>query len=117
MASVNELYINTILNGGNTIQNNLTTPKKGYMVAVNSEQPVLIPKKGLTKYKFKKILKKLMKNNNVNICSGFWLNPDDNNWYIENSEIVNNKKEALRIGKNRKQISIFNLSNFETINC
>lgn len=117
MTTVNELYINTILNGGNTIQNNLTTPKKGYMVAINHIQPKLIPKKGLTKYKFKKILKKLTKTENKNLCGGFWLNPEDNMWYIEPSEKINSKKEALKIGKNRKQISIFNLSNFETINC
>ena len=117
MNIINELYIDTILNSGNTIQNNLDTPKKGYMVACNNTQPKLIPRNGLTKYQFKKILEKLIKNKNNNLCAGFWLNPDDNQWYIENSEIINNKKEAIRIGKNRKQISIFNLLNFETINC
>ena len=115
--SINQLYIDTIQNGGNTIQNNLTTPKKGYMVACSHIQPVLIPRKGLTKYKFKKILKKLIKNNNNKLCAGFWLNPDDNMWYLEESEKITNKKEALRIGKDRNQIAIFNLSNFETINC
>ena len=116
MTTINELYMQTILNGGNTIQTNLNTPKKGYMVACNNTQPKLIPRNGLTNFQFKKILNKLIKNNNLNVCAGFWLNPDNNQWYIENSEIINNKKEAIRIGKNRKQISIFNLSNFETIN-
>lgn len=115
--NINELYISTIENGGNTIQNNLTTPKKGYMVAVNNIQPKLIPNKGLTRFQFKKILKKVTKTTNKNLCAGFWLNPEDNMWYIEPSEKINNKREALKIGKDRKQISIFNLSNFETINC
>ena len=117
MTSINELYMQTILNGGNTIQTNLNTPKKGYMVAFNSNQPKLIHKNGLTNFQFKKILKKLTQNKNNNICAGFWLNPDDKMWYIEESEKINTKKEALKIGKNRKQIAIFNLSNFETINC
>lgn len=115
--TINQLYIDTILNSGNTIQTNLNTPKKGYMVACNHIQPKLIPRKGLTKFQFKKILKKLTQNENKNLCAGFWLNPEDKMWYIEQSERITNKKDALRIGKNRKQIAIFNLSNFETINC
>ncbi len=115
--SINQLYIDTIQNGGNTIQTNLNTPKKGYMVACNHIQPKLIPRKGLTKFQFKKILKKLTQNENKNLCAGFWLNPDNNMWYLEESEKITNKKEALRIGKDRNQIAIFNLSNFETINC
>lgn len=117
MTSINELYMQTILNSGNTIQTNLSTPKKGYMVACNSNQPFLIPKKGLTKFQFKKIVKKLTQNKNNNVCAGFWLNPEDKMWYIEESEKITNKKDALRIGKARNQIAIFNLSNFETINC
>lgn len=117
MTSINELYMQTILNSGNTIQTNLSTPKKGYMVACNNTQPKLIPRNGLTKFQFKKILNKLTQNKNNNVCAGFWLNPDDKMWYIEESEKITNKKDALKIGKNRKQIAIFNLSNFETINC
>lgn len=115
--NINQLYIDTINNCGNTIQNNMNTPKKGYMVAFNNIQPKLIPNKGLTKFQFKKILKKLTKTTNKNLCAGFWLNPEDNMWYIEPSEKFTNKKDALKIGKLRKQIAIFDLSNFETINC
>lgn len=117
MSTINELYIQTIQNGGNTIQNGLNTPSKGYMVAFNKEQPKLIPNKGLTKFRFKKILKKILKNGSPTICAGFWLNPEDSMWYIEEAEKIDNKKEALAIGKNRNQIAIFNLENFETINC
>ena len=103
----------TIANGGNTINSSMQTPNKGYMVAVNTAQPHLIQKAGLTRYQFKKAVKRLAKNGNN--CAGFWLNPADGMWYIEPSQHFTVKREAVKVGKQRKQIAIFNLSNFEEI--
>lgn len=113
MNTLNTLYIQTLTNNGNTVNSSLSTPKRGYMVAKSSEQPALLHKQGLTRYQFKKAVKRLTKKGND--CAGFWLNPDDKKWYIEGSEHFARKREALSAGKKRKQIAIFNLSNFEEI--
>ena len=115
MNALNELYIETLVNNGSTIKDNHTNysmPVSGYMVADSEAQPALLNNKGLTRYQFKKAVRKFTKGG---CCAGFWLNTDNNMWYIESSTLFDRLPIAMASAKRLKQLAIFDLSTFEEI--
>lgn len=82
---------------------------KGYQV---SEQDLLIiPAYRLTKKQLITMLNELADGK----CLGIWI--DNNKAYVDCSEYINTKRQAMRLGKQRKQLSIWNWKASEAIAC
>lgn len=99
------------LNAGATLdkQGNPLVYAKGYQV---SEQDLeIIPAYKLRKKHLIDILNSLP----MGKCLGVWI--DGGKAYIDCSEYVSTKKQALRLGKARKQLSIWNWKAGEAIAC
>lgn len=95
-------------NKGATLDNNFNNIelKKGYQVSIEDLEIVKVYK--LTK---KHLMTLLNKNKNL----GIWI--EKNNAYIDYSITINTKKEALKIGKQLNQISIFDWKNKKVVYC
>ena len=99
------------LNNGATLskQGESLSYARGYQV---SEQDLeIIPAYKLTK----KHLIDMLNHLPMGKCLGVWI--DGGKAYIDCSEYVSTKKQALRLGKARKQISIWNWKAGEAIAC
>jgi hypothetical protein len=83
--------------------------KRGYQVSC--EDLAIIPV-----YKFRKSqLIEFLANIEAGACLGLWI--DNNKVYIDRSEYVSVKREALKLGKARNQLSIWNWKASEAIAC
>ena len=99
------------LNNGATLnkQGESLSYAKGYQV---SEQDLeIIPAYKLTKKHLIDMLNRLP----MGKCLGVWI--DNGKAYIDCSEYVNTKKQALKLGKQRKQLSVWNWKAGEAIAC
>ena len=81
----------------------------GYQVSVCDLE--IIPAYRLTKKHLMEMLHRLEDGK----CLGIWV--DGGKAYIDCSEYVSTKKQALRLGKQRKQISVWNWKAGEAIAC
>ena len=99
------------LNNGATIQKDgtLCNYAKGYQVSKND----LYVKKAykLTKRELLDILNTLTNGE----CLGVWI--DSGLAFVDISECISTKKQALKIGKQRKQLSVYNWKTGECIAC
>jgi len=82
------------------------TPTSGYVVAVKETQNSF----GLMG--LKKVVNHAKKNGGY---VGGWFNVENGKYYFDSVFIIENRKEALKLGKLNKQIAIFSLNNFQTI--
>ena len=82
---------------------------RGYQVS--EKDLLIIPAYKLTKKQLIAMLNELADGK----CLGVWI--DGGKAYIDCSEYVSTKKQALRLGKQRKQISVWNWKAGEAIAC
>ena len=82
---------------------------RGYQVS--EKDLLIIPAYKLTKKQLIAMLNELTDGK----CLGVWI--DGGKAYIDCSEYVSTKKQALRLGKQRKQISVWNWKAGEAIAC
>lgn len=82
---------------------------RGYQVS--EKDLLIIPAYKLTKKQLIKMLNELADGK----CLGVWI--DSGKAYVDCSEYVSTKKQALKLGKQRKQISIWNWKAGEAIAC
>lgn len=82
---------------------------RGYQVSERDLE--IIPEYKLTK----KLLLKVLNTLDNNKCLGIWI--ENKKVYIDISEYISTKREAIKQGKARKQISIFSWKNSEAIYC
>lgn len=87
-------------NGGFSLYDNMTSPKKGYAVAIKG---------------YNHIDEMLNDTLEPNCVRGGWKDTQENKDYFDKSLIVNDIKEAIRIGKERKELAIFDIANMEEI--
>jgi hypothetical protein len=96
-------------------------PTKGYMVASPVKQaPVVDADDFFNPAKGRKILGDFVKANKKDLGGGkkylgLWHNKEDNKVYLDVSENVQDKSTATRLGRERNQISIWDVVNFEEI--
>jgi hypothetical protein len=96
-------------------------PTKGYMVASPVKQaPVVDADDFFNPAKGRKILGDFVKANKKDLGGGkkylgLWHNKEDNKVYLDVSENVQDKSTATRLGRQRNQISIWDVVNFEEI--
>ena len=109
-------------NGGSFNLNDGTiNPKKGYMVAtIGNELKVHINPRLKTEHKVNELTKKIFNYigdkfdvwyNSENAYLGLWYNSENALWYIDISENIADLSEAIKLGKERKQISIWDCEN------
>jgi hypothetical protein len=96
-------------------------PTKGYMVASPVKKaPVVDADDFYDPIKGRKILGDFVKANKKDLGGGkkylgLWHNKEDNKVYLDVSENVQDKGTATRLGRQRNQISIWDVVNFEEI--
>lgn len=81
-------------NGGFSLFDNMTSPKKGYAVAIKG---------------YNNIEEMLTDELEPNCVRGGWKDTQDNKNYFDKSLIVHDIKEAIRIGKERKELAIYSI--------
>lgn len=98
-----------IKNGGITLDNNgnMVDSNKGYQVSVRDME--IIKVRDMRKKHLVELLTSIEKNS----CLGVWI--EKGLAYIDNSKTIATKKEAVKIGKKNKQISIFGWNKKEVI--
>ena len=98
-------------NNGATLdkQGNALTYKDGYQVS--AEDLEVVPAYKLTKKHLLDMLNKIPNGS----CLGVWI--DNNKAYIDRSARIGNKRLALKVGRELKQISIWDWKAGETIAC
>lgn len=82
---------------------------RGYQVS--EKDLLIIPAYKLTKKQLIAMLNELADGK----CLGVWI--DNKQAYIDCSEYVSTKKQALKVGKERKQLSIWDWKNSNAIPC
>ena len=100
-----------IANAGITMdkQGNALTYARGYQVSECDLE--IIPAYKLTKRHLLEMLKALEDGK----CLGVWI--ENNKAYIDCSEYIATKREAMKLGKQRHQLSIWNWKASEAIAC
>lgn len=91
------------------------TPQSGYMVSPYQEREAKIPAAGLTAQALADRIDKYRRDNAALLHQpghfvGGWLNPDDNNVYLDVSIRAKAQDEAKRLAKRHKQIAVYDLS-------
>jgi hypothetical protein len=99
------------LNNGATLDKfgNVITHKNGYQVS--AEDLEIIPAYRLTKKHLIDMLDKIPHGSNL----GIWI--DNGKAYIDRSARISNKRLALKVGKELKQLSIYDWKTGECIPC
>lgn len=96
-------------------------PSKGYMVASPVKKaPIVDADDFYDPVKGRKILGDFVKANKKDLGTGkkflgLWHNKEDNKVYLDVSENVQDRDTAVRLGRQRNQISIWDVVNFEEI--
>ena len=109
------LVEDTLANGGLTIKPFTgEKPSGGYMVALQGYE-LQVPASefftGIVADYIGEHAQKLM--DNPSLCLGTWVN--EGIVYLDLSENVPNREQALQLGKERNQLAIFNLETFEEV--
>lgn len=94
---------------GFTVNKNTFEPiTSGYSVAVSETQ------NSFGNYGAAKVVSYANKHEEITALGG-WYNSKNNKFYYDAVIIVNDLETAIRLGRENKQIAIFNLSTFEEI--
>ena len=110
--------LNKILkNGGFTLQGlSLKDVSEGYACALQGHEKVVdlkdINERVISEYME---AKSELVQGNKNLCFGAWHDTETNKIYLDLSEVLPNKKMALKRAYKREQLAIFDLNTFESI--
>ena len=103
-------------NGGFTLTKDLQAKQEGFACAISGHEVIYdmntVSELDIVQYIASK--KELASKNN-NLCFGSWLDTETNKLYLDLSEVLPSKKEALKKAYKREQLAIFNLNTFESI--
>jgi hypothetical protein len=117
-----DLFNDVMSSGGFSVTPDLARPTTGYMVSLTGYETVVplsvINDRIVTDimYTYDAIVRDLQLNCDNVLYVGVWLDGDTNKVYFDISENVLDLETALAIGKARRQISIFDLVTFYSIN-
>lgn len=119
--SLKTIFENTIENGGVTIDRmgEVVGRSSGYVVAVANTETT-IPASQFSYATFVTTLfdyaSLLKSDSDLYTCHiGYWYNSENDTWYVDLSQVVDSKDIAIRLGKSRKQVAIFDLSSKQSI--
>ncbi len=123
-------YAIAIANNGYTLRpRDLTTPTQGFVVGIHDYQPQLIKQEDFTLEMFVKsfndVARDIVNNNcgtlltnyqypngelinvSTDLCVGGWLH--EGYWYVESTQVVADKRDAIYLGKHNQQKAIWDL--------
>ena len=103
-------------NGGFTLTKDLQAKQGGYACAISGHETVYdmnnVSELDIVEYIANK---KELASKNSNLCFGSWLDTETNKLYLDLSEVLPSKKEALKKAYKRNQLAIFDLNTFESV--
>lgn len=110
---MNNLYIELLKkDGGFSLDTNNKTPKNGYMLAIKGfEKTFNIKDSNKIMMYCLELKNKILKGQYV----GGWFNREDNKIYIDVSENITDKKEAIKKAKVRNELAIWDIEKFKEI--
>jgi len=106
------------MNGGATLSLSGEVLKEGYCVALPRElgfEKIKGHSSISDTFAFVDNFISSVPNSMGNKAIGAWVNTENNCLYLDLVDVVHNKEAAIRLGKARKQIAIFNLDTLEEI--
>ena len=114
-ALIKEVQKQLISSGGFSLSLKLEAPKSGYMVSLQQKELIINDDvKGLKKKLYDYFNNNYdIVNNNKKLFFGGWIN--EGKIYLDISENVLDKKEAIQKGMERQQLAIFNVNDFTEI--
>ena len=103
-------------NGGFTLTKDLQSKEGGFACAISGHETVYnmdsVTELDIVQYIASK---KELASKNSNLCFGSWLDTETNKLYLDLSEVLPNKKQALKKAYKREQLAIFDLNTFESV--
>ena len=103
-------------NGGFTLNKDLQSKEGGFACAISGHETVYdmdnVSELDIVEYIASK---KELASKNSNLCFGSWLDTETNKLYLDLSEVLPSKKEALKKAYKRNQLAIFDLNTFESV--
>ena len=103
-------------NGGFTLNKDLQAKQEGFACAISGHETVYnmdnVSELDIIEYIASK---KELASKNSNLCFGSWLDSETNKLYLDLSEVLPSKKEALKKAYKRNQLAIFDLNTFESV--
>lgn len=110
---VKTIYQATLQNGGASYNLYGVAPKDGFMVADFGAEEVILKEDFTEEVLWNFISKNLNRLKNKDVCVGTWEN--EGKIYLDLSQNIKNKNQAIKQGIINKQLAIFDLSNFNSI--
>lgn len=109
-------------NGGSfNLSNGIVNPIAGYMVStLGNELKIHINPRLKDEHKVKELTQQVFKyiantfdiwHNNLDMYLGVWYNSEDGLWYLDLSENITDLTEAIKLGKEKKQLAIWDCKN------
>ena len=103
-------------NGGFTLTKDLQAKQGGFACAISGHEVVYnidtVSELDIVDYIASK---RELAAKNTNLCFGSWLDTETNKLYLDLSEVLPSKKEALKKAYKRNQLAIFDLNTFESV--
>ena len=103
-------------NGGFTLTKDLQAKQGGFACAISGHETVYnmdnVSELDIVEYIASK---RELASKNSNLCFGSWLDTDTNKLYLDLSEVLDDKKTALKKAYKRNQLAVFDLNTFESI--
>lgn len=103
-------------NGGFTLNKDLKSREGGFACAISGHETVYdmdnVSELDIVDYIASK---KELAAKNSNLCFGSWLDTETNKLYLDLSEVLDDKKTAIKKAYKRNQLAIFDLNTFESI--
>ena len=103
-------------NGGYTLTKDLQAKQGGFACAISGHETVYsmdnVSELDIMEYIASK---RELTSKNSNLCFGSWLDAETNKLYLDLSEVLDDKKTALKKAYKREQLAIFNLNTFESV--
>lgn len=110
---VKTIYQETLQNGGASYNLYGIAPKDGFMVAQMGAEEVILKENFTEEILHNFINKNLNRLKNKDICIGTWEN--EGKIYLDLSQNIKNRNQAIKQGIINKQLAIFDLSSFNSI--
>ena len=103
-------------NGGFTLTKDLQAKQGGFACAISGHEVIhdinTVSELDIIEYIASK---KELASKNSNLCFGSWLDTETNKLYLDLSEVLDDKKTALKKAYKRNQLAVFDLNTFESV--
>ena len=103
-------------NGGFTLTKDLQAKQGGFACSISGHETIYdmdsVSELDIVEYIASK---RELASKNTNLCFGSWLDTETNKLYLDLSEVLDDRKAALKKAYKRNQLAIFDLNTFESV--